>query len=948
MPSEINFPVRMTESERRFMLSECDHALHEAGAGHGSLLIIAGGPGSGRSALLHRLAGTAAGGTLVLRAEASLLERDLAFGVLHQAFQPLVAAATEEQLSTWFAGAAGPARPVLAGDPADGEPPAGEQIVQQAVRALLANLGAAAATLLTIDDLQWADRPSLRCLSYLARRLAGTRVLVAAVLAEECPPADRAPLDGIERAASRTLRPGPLGLEATARLVSEQFAAPCDDAFAQACDELCAGNPALLVALARSLRARGVRPVGAHAAEVRAEGPQALLDRRLFLLSVQPPPVRDLARAMAILDGAAEPTLLGDLAGLDDTDYRSAVQVLDRLGLLARRDPPGFVDDTVRRAVESEMTIEIREVTYGRAATLLYEAGHPVETVAEHLLMVMSGYEPWQADVLREAAAGALDRAAGRVAARYLRHALLDSVPGSEDRARLLVDLAAAERSFDLGSAARHFTQAIPALSSARQRAAAATWIPVGVAATDEHLAALIGRAASEPAAGNDLALCLEARARGLGFHDPAGLAAAAERLRGFGPDLPLAGSGGRELVAVLLYAATLTAAVPAGEVACLARRILGREPPLPAHAYTFLPLLVPAMVAAGAAPEALRWLEAVRAQSLPGRVPGEPLGSADVLVDAQWSVVLASTRPARAAAVALEVLPAADPLWTGSVEPALWTLARIALDTRDAELGERVLAAAPGGDDFWQTVTRRMVRGMIQVVEGDHAGALDRFLDGGRQLARSGVVNAPMLPWRIWAAPLAWHLGDRDAAMALADAEDEFARAWDTPTVRGRAMRMRAGLAGGAEGVELLRNAAAVLRDSDDRVELSRTLTAWGRALSATGAVEAAGVLSEGRSIAAECGISWLGEEPDGPPLGPVFRMALSRRAGLSRAEEAVVTLAFRELTNQQIADELGITRRAVEKSLTSMYRKLRVSGRPALLAALNAGGDSAALGAA
>ena len=64
--------------------------------------------------------------------------------------------------------------------------------------------------------------------------------------------------------------------------------------------------------------------------------------------------------------------------------------------------------------------------------------------------------------------------------------------------------------------------------------------------------------------------------------------------------------------------------------------------------------------------------------------------------------------------------------------------------------------------------------------------------------------------------------------------------------------------------------------------------------------------------------------------------RLLRSGRDRLSPAEDAVVDLAQRGLSNAQIAEELSVTRRAVEKHLTSVYRKLGVSGRAALLAEL------------
>jgi predicted ATPase len=45
---------------------------------------------------------------------------------------------------------------------------------------LLANLTVSAPVVLALDDLQWADEPSLRWLIYLCHRLEGLPVLVAA------------------------------------------------------------------------------------------------------------------------------------------------------------------------------------------------------------------------------------------------------------------------------------------------------------------------------------------------------------------------------------------------------------------------------------------------------------------------------------------------------------------------------------------------------------------------------------------------------------------------------------------------------------------------------------------------------------------------------------------------------------------------------------------------
>ena len=101
--------------ERGAELDALRSASAQARAGYGGLVMVEGAAGNGKSALLAATAEeAAAGGLRVLSARGSELERGLAFGVIRQLFEMVVAAATPAERADLLAGAAAPAERVLA------------------------------------------------------------------------------------------------------------------------------------------------------------------------------------------------------------------------------------------------------------------------------------------------------------------------------------------------------------------------------------------------------------------------------------------------------------------------------------------------------------------------------------------------------------------------------------------------------------------------------------------------------------------------------------------------------------------------------------------------------------------------------------------------------------------------------------------------------------------
>ena len=142
---------------------------------------------------------------------------------------------------------------------------------------LAANVALQQPTLLAIDDLHWADTPSLRWLLYLTRRLEGVPLLVAAATrppeGEGRDPTLVAELIADPEAAA--IRPEPLGRASIAVLARELHGLEPDEAFCAALETATGGNPLFVRRGARRGRAGGNQPdrrAGAPSARNRSAG----------------------------------------------------------------------------------------------------------------------------------------------------------------------------------------------------------------------------------------------------------------------------------------------------------------------------------------------------------------------------------------------------------------------------------------------------------------------------------------------------------------------------------------------------------------------------------------------------------------------------------------------------------------------------------------------------
>ncbi|MCO1577920.1 helix-turn-helix transcriptional regulator [Crossiella sp. SN42] len=212
--------------------------------------------------------------------------------------------------------------------------------------------------------------------------------------------------------------------------------------------------------------------------------------------------------------------------------------------------------------------------------------------------------------------------------------------------------------------------------------------------------------------------------------------------------------------------------------------------------------------------------------------------------------------------------------------------------------------------------------RGAVAAANGDLDAALTAQLDCGRHVTGWAELNAEFLPWRFEAVRTLLRADRHDEAQALAEADQTAAEAWGTPRALGFATYARALTSNGPQRIALLTEAASLLATAGAALAEARARHDLAQTLRQAGSpAEAEPHLARARELAAHCGAILGAPAPaDRPVLTPQERRIARRVA--------------RGHTNAQIADELTLARRTVEFHLSSVYRKLGITGRRDLAA--------------
>src|SRR5215212_1548006 len=202
--------------ERDGEIAALREALAAARDGRGSVTVLQGSAGLGKSRLLETARrGARRAGMRVLDARAGDLDRDVALGVARELLAAPLADAGEADRERAFAGVGGLAREALAGE---GATPADPNALSLALYWVTVNLVGSQPALLTIDDVQWSDRASLRFLVHLAARADEVPLAIVVGLRTGEPDDGDGLLDRLRAGAhTRVLSLGPLSEDAVAR-----------------------------------------------------------------------------------------------------------------------------------------------------------------------------------------------------------------------------------------------------------------------------------------------------------------------------------------------------------------------------------------------------------------------------------------------------------------------------------------------------------------------------------------------------------------------------------------------------------------------------------------------------------------------------------------------------------------------------------------------------------
>jgi DNA-binding CsgD family transcriptional regulator len=934
--------------EREAELAALSAAAAEAAAGRGTVVLVEGPAGIGKTTLLRAACARAQeAGWRVLTARGLALESDFPYGVVRQVFEPVRAAAPYGEWAQLLDGAAGlSARVFDWAEVASVE----EDVPHATVHGLywlIANVAAQRRLVIAVDDAHWADPPSLRWVAHLASRLDGLPVLL--LLAVRSGPATSATilLEELRSGEScQLLRPAPLSAGTAAVLVRERLGPTTAAELCQACHVSTGGNPFLLEALVAALRAEGT-PAGNEAVSlVNRLGPEPVARAVLRRVGQLGEGAEALTRAVAVLGG---PALLRQAAELAGQDLEVAGRLADGLraiDVLAQGPVLDFGHPVVRSAVYQSIPAGERALAHRRAARLLERGRADTDRVALHLLRSEPGGSAVTVALLRTAAKAASGRGAPDTAAGYLRRAL-DEPPDPATRPAVLLELGLALAGERRAAAPSALREAVELTSKGKDRAMAAMLSARTLGIWGHHDAVIaVCRDALTASAGLDQATAhgVEAELVANAWLNPATSADARTRTQRH-PTLAAdsharaadgqARAAGSQWRINSAWSATASAQPSGNALALLAPVLAAQMADVPpdslAAVYSLLILIFNDELS-----EAGKICETALALA-------RSRGSLSMVAHASCIRSMISRRCGELEDAAAEARLALDfKLGTSPPLAIAWAAAFCIealaglgrLEDAETIAGATEARQPPAG--YLHTLMFLQARGGLRTAQGRFAEALDDLRTAGEGWRRLGVAHPAIASWRTEAAAAHSALGRPQEAASLAAEQIALARRVGTPRTLGIALRTCAATAGRDQAEECLIEAVRLLEATPARLDLAQALTDLGSLLRKSGRrTDARSPLHRALDLAHRAGAAPLAERARAELIAAGARprrTALTGPDALTSAERRVTALAASGLGNRQIAQQLFITLPTVETHLRHAYHKLGISSRAGL----------------
>ncbi|WBB60948.1 LuxR C-terminal-related transcriptional regulator [Streptomyces sp. WMMC500] len=897
------FVIRAAEFEAlRSAFSRCLHGMSRT-------ILIEGGVGCGKSALLHAITEHAAdmGATIL-----SVQGRSTAAHPPISLFQQLVAQV--------------PA-------PAPGEVPTGATPALQFSAALphVAENGAVVISVDDVQDIPWSE------LDFLLQTVSWHRSRRTLILLSHCPHLRHrdqpVKTELLRRPNAQRIHLGPLDERGVRAAVTTRVNRPHEQ-WIELLHHLSGGSPLLLRALLEDLRDEDMeaRPTGAEtSAELGMYG-RAVVS----CLYRSGATAVELGRLVSVLGDSAAPELLSGMTRVSPAVVDQQLEALRNSGIL---DGTNFRHGSAPREILADLGTLQRNELHRRAAMVQNSAGSPTTEVARHLLAARHAPEAWQRSALRDAAETAIGQENIRLAVRYLELALENS-PNSPDRIEIYLRLALiTQRISPAATEVRHLTALLSAFHADKMPSTAYDGLAdllFRYGKIQEAFEVLQRQGAESSAA--------DVRA---GDHPSIGWLwawyshqSARHEGEGQAPRLPPPDDGARSPYA---SASSLFQSFEGsflhgerGDWAAAAENLL-EVSTLSDSTVWSLSCAIKALVIADRLESAWQWCEWLIKESASRDAPGW-----QAIFSLQQAMI--ALRQGKLAA-SLECIRLVESVITerstGYACAAEAVLAALHMEMGRYDEVARVFAkpVPPAWEKSVYWLSYLCVRGSFHLATNRPHSALADFLRIGKVAERTLVDHPTLAPWRLYVAQAWLHLGDEEmSARMLAE---HTARA---PCHGGRThameLRLRARLAPPHKRPGLLFRAVDELLATGDRLDQARTLHELATELRGLGHESWAGrAQAAAAHIARNClpdhamARTPLPERASRPVPDPASAAGPAGAAGgqklLTRAEHRVAALVAKGMTNRQVAGRLHITVSTVEQHLTRIYQKLGIGQR-------------------